>query len=869
MTRSGKRRDGARPGRGWALVALVLAVLLAAATLTPQPAGAQLFELSEILGGKTPAQEAQSARQAPPVLPDPRPPLQSLPVRPFDPAAAPSATDYARVANAAVTPETFGARGVLDRTETFVGIFRARLIAILVRAPHAFGEIGTTLAAASPTGRPIYFLGIAVFAALLLVLGRAVVELYYMFVARPVFVRMQRADPVGFTDKLPVLMNRVLLGLVGLVALLVIASLVGLIFYEEHVATNLTVLTVFATYAALNMINVLWRMVLAPYLPEYRLPPIGDGEARRLYMSVNAASVTGVVGAAFCFWVEELGLPREPHVLVTLVATLVTVVLLLVTIRANAAAVGRIILSGRPRAEVSWITRVAASLWAPVAVLYLIASWADLGFRLVMGIDAGPGRIMVPYFVLIAGIVVYGAIMYAIERVFERQRRIRALNRAAEERRMAEDRADATVRAAAIRDDAFFGDTADMDADGDEEGGTARLRLAPPVPPRGSPALTPESGAEADGEAVPPPMPPLPAGPGMRTMEDLARRMASLLAVGTAAYVLLQYWGLGAFVTESAAFGMAESLIDVLLVGYIVFHATRIWLDQKIAEEGGDDLPATPLDGEGGGVGASRLATLLPLVRNSILTVIAVSVALLAAIELGVNVAPLFAGAGIVGLAIGFGAQTLVRDIISGAFFLIDDAFRKGEYIDVGEVKGTVEKISVRSFQLRHHLGALHTIPFGEITHLTNFSRDWVMMKLPLRLTYDTDVEKVRKLVKKLGQELLDDPTIGDKFLQPLKSQGVIQMEDSAMIVRVKFMTRPGDQWVVRKRVYQDIRDLFEREGIHFAHREVTVRIPNLPQGHELSADERHAAGAAARAAIDIADTGALATGTHGPIDDR
>ena len=108
------------------------------------------------------------------------------------------------------------------------------------------------------------------------------------------------------------------------------------------------------------------------------------------------------------------------------------------------------------------------------------------------------------------------------------------------------------------------------------------------------------------------------------------------------------------------------------------------------------------------------------------------------------------------------------------------------------------------------------------------------MMKLPLRLTYDTDIEKVRKLVKKLGQQLMDDPVIGDRFLQPLKSQGVIQMDDSAMIARVKFMTKPGDQWVVRKRVFAEIRELFAREGIHFAHREVTVRIPDLDKDRPL-----------------------------------
>jgi small-conductance mechanosensitive channel len=289
----------------------------------------------------------------------------------------------------------------------------------------------------------------------------------------------------------------------------------------------------------------------------------------------------------------------------------------------------------------------------------------------------------------------------------------------------------------------------------------------------------------------------------------------------------------------------------ILFLGYIVFHAFRIWVDTKLREEQGDKPEEAELGDEGGASSASRLATLLPLFRNFILVVIIVTIVLIALMELGVNVSPLFAGAGVVGLAIGFGAQTLVRDIFSGACFLFDDAFRKGEYIDIGSVKGTVEKISVRSFQLRHHLGPLHTIPFGEIQYLTNYSRDWVIMKLKLRVTYDTDVERVRKLVKKLGLELLDDPVIGHNFIQPLKSQGVIEMQDSAMIIRVKFMTKPGDQWLVRKKVYQEIRALFEREGIKFAHREVTVRIADDDKGEELSPKQRDAIVGAVEAAID------------------
>jgi len=300
----------------------------------------------------------------------------------------------------------------------------------------------------------------------------------------------------------------------------------------------------------------------------------------------------------------------------------------------------------------------------------------------------------------------------------------------------------------------------------------------------------------------------------------------------------------------------ASALIDivvVVLLAYAVWEFITIVTQRQIAIEratlGLDDGGGEAMSDGEGGQGETRLATILPLVRLAIRITIVALAALTIINELGVNITPVLAGAGIIGLAIGFGAQTLVKDIISGLFFLIDDAFRKGEYIDIGDVKGTVEKISVRSMQLRHHNGPLNTVPFGEINFITNFSRDWVVMKLPFRLTYDTDAEAVRKMIKKLGQEMLEDPVLGPMFLQPLKSQGVIQMEDSAMIMRVKFMTRPGDQWGIRRIVFARIRDLFEANGIKFAHREVTVRLPNSAEARELSEAEKQAVGAAARSA--------------------
>ncbi|CAO3438903.1 Potassium efflux system KefA protein / Small-conductance mechanosensitive channel [Azospirillum endophyticum] len=304
--------------------------------------------------------------------------------------------------------------------------------------------------------------------------------------------------------------------------------------------------------------------------------------------------------------------------------------------------------------------------------------------------------------------------------------------------------------------------------------------------------------------------------------EALARRVAGILAAAAGVAVTLSVWNVPRMHGDAA--DKLVGIMTVCLIGYVAYHGVRIGIDRRLAEEG--PVPGTVPGDEGSGHGsASRLATLLPLVRNFILLSIVGAILLSVLMELGVNIAPLFAGAGIAGIAIGFGAQTLIRDIFSGAFFLIDDAFRKGEYIEIGSIRGTVEKISVRSMQLRHHRGPLHTVPFGEIHQLTNYSRDWVIMKLPLRITYDTDVEKVRKHIKQLGEALLEDPELGPKFLQPLKSQGVIQMEDSAMILRVKFMTRPGDQWEIRKRVFQELHALFRREGIRFAHREVTVRF--------------------------------------------
>ncbi|MBY8974298.1 mechanosensitive ion channel family protein [Rhodobacteraceae bacterium NNCM2] len=740
-----------------------------------------------------------------------------------------------------LSPEVFGVSNdddgpMLGTASTVVEDFRKKLMNKLRKVPSVGAEILATLERASPTGKPSYFLVVGLFCTLLLMIGRGVNWIYGAFIARPLFVLAQRPNPKGYLDKLPVLAYRVLLSAIGVILTVGIAVGVGLFFYQNDEPTLVTTITVFVAYSLFMMVDIVWRMTLSPFLPEYRLISIRDRAARRLYGWLAGISMLGIGGIALSEWLEALGLPADARMAMIILLDLALAIAVIMMIRVNRAAIDDIILAGRTPATSSWLTLIALRIWAPLTVIYLIAAWGKLTWKSIMGIRIGDEAMIVPYLVLMAGLLAYATASYVIERIFTRQYRIDEANEAAE---AAAARAEPDLSVTATS----AGDSMDMDGDGDEEGGGSSVDL----PPASAPMVRHE----------------------MRSFEDLARRIASLFALGAGAWVLVYYWGGSEIFAENAMLGIAEDVIDILLFGYIIYHAVRIWIDGKIEEEVGDEIDTGPLDGEGGGAGATRLATLLPLVRNFVLGMILIAIGLVAATELGVNVAPLFAGAGIIGLAIGFGSQTLVRDVLSGAFYLLDDAFRKGEYIDVGEVKGTVEKISVRSFQLRHHLGMLHTIPFGEIKFLTNFSRDWVMMKLPLRVTYDTDVDRVRKLIKKLGLELMEDPVVGPNFIQPLKSQGVIQMDDSAMIIRVKFMTKPGDQWVVRKRVYQEIRELFAREGIKFAHREVTVRIPDLPQGQELNEAEVKAIGAAARTAGDLATGPLQATGTTGRIDDR
>ena len=315
------------------------------------------------------------------------------------------------------------------------------------------------------------------------------------------------------------------------------------------------------------------------------------------------------------------------------------------------------------------------------------------------------------------------------------------------------------------------------------------------------------------------------------------------------------FWGVSA--TELASAGVGARLaangmefLIILSIGYVLYEAVSLFINRKLAAEytaSGYNPDSEEIGGgDGGGAGGSRLSTVLPLILMVSRAAIVVIFLLLALGNIGVDTTPLLAGAGIVGLAIGFGAQKLVSDVVSGVFFLIDDAFRTGEYVEVEGTMGTVEKISIRSMQLRHHKGPVHTIPYGEIPKITNFSRDWVIMKLRFTVPFNSDPNQIKKIFKKIGQEMLVMDEFKDDFLAPFKSQGVLEIDDVGMVIRGKFMCKPGTQFMIRKEIYNRVNAAFADAGLEFARREVRVALPSMELGTELSEEDKAAISAAA-----------------------
>jgi len=286
---------------------------------------------------------------------------------------------------------------------------------------------------------------------------------------------------------------------------------------------------------------------------------------------------------------------------------------------------------------------------------------------------------------------------------------------------------------------------------------------------------------------------------------------ASTIVYFFAVLTLLQAWGVDAFAWFTTNFGrrMTGSLISivtVLIISLVLWESFVSAIERYLNRIGTDGRPVAR---------SARARTLLPLLRTAVLIVLVTIVALIVLSELGLNIAPLLAGAGVVGLAIGFGSQALVKDVITGLFILLEDTLAVGEVVDVGKSHvGLVEAISIRTIKLRDMSGTVHTVPFSEVSTVRNMTRDYSYFVADVGVVYREDPDRVVAVLRAVAEDLVKDPAWAPFIVEPLEVIGVDRFTDSAIVIRVRLKTLPVKQWPVGREFNRRMKKAFDRHGI-------------------------------------------------------
>jgi small conductance mechanosensitive channel len=246
------------------------------------------------------------------------------------------------------------------------------------------------------------------------------------------------------------------------------------------------------------------------------------------------------------------------------------------------------------------------------------------------------------------------------------------------------------------------------------------------------------------------------------------------------------------------------SLAIVLVGGLVLWEFFSAMIERKLA---GIDQ-----------AGRSRARTVLPLLRSTLMVVLITVAALMILSQIGINIAPLLAGAGIAGIAVGFGAQALVKDVITGFFMLLEDTFAVGDRVDVGGGHvGVIEAVSIRNFRLRDIQGVVHTVPFSAITTVLNMSRDFAYVVCDAGIVYREDPDRAIEVMREAGKDLAAEPRWSRYVLAPLEILGVERFTDTAMVIRARIKAAPPYQLEMSREFNRVLKKAFDRNGIEMA----------------------------------------------------
>jgi small-conductance mechanosensitive channel len=267
------------------------------------------------------------------------------------------------------------------------------------------------------------------------------------------------------------------------------------------------------------------------------------------------------------------------------------------------------------------------------------------------------------------------------------------------------------------------------------------------------------------------------------------------------------------------AYAHMPRIIIILVGSWIVIRATRL-VGKKIIQYAEDEDPATRSERE------KRAETLVNIIRNTIKIFIYIVASFMILREVGVDIAPLLAGVGIAGLAIGFGAQTLVRDFITGFFILMENQYRVGDVVKIGDHAGLVERIKLRTTVLRDLEGIVHIIPNGEVQSVRNMTYEWSRVVLDIGVAYKEDVDKVIGVLKEVGKKMRQEEPYNQFMLEDPQILGLDNFGDSAVTIKMMAKTCPLKQWDVGRELRRRIKYAFDKEGIEipFPHRTLFFR---------------------------------------------
>lgn len=301
-----------------------------------------------------------------------------------------------------------------------------------------------------------------------------------------------------------------------------------------------------------------------------------------------------------------------------------------------------------------------------------------------------------------------------------------------------------------------------------------------------------------------------------------------------AALVVLQVWGVGSlqWLTSRAGIQLVGTL---LAIGLVLLIALVIWESFSMALE----RYAARLTARGSG--GARARTLLPLFRSTALIVLVVLAGLVILTQVGVNITPLLAGAGVVGLAVGFGSQKLVQDVINGVFMLLEDTLSVGDVVDLGgDHAGVVEAISIRTIRLRDGNGTVHTIPFSEVKTVKNMTRDFAKGLFEVEVAYREDIDRVIEAMKEVGEAISKDKAYASSIIEPFSVIGVDKVKGSGVVVLAQISTLPGKQWDVSRAFNRALKNRFSELGIEMPTGRAVINVQCVGAAEPAQApDER------------------------------